>query len=246
MENDLDREQALARVRLQLSEFIGPMHRLWKTQSTIVMHYLKQSGHGFDHMPEVVARKGQAYWMTLMREDFLLEFVEDPHSFEAVNYRNVVTRRLKPMYTRIRELVLIHMSDLADMPTQEEWLNRYREEDITSPYNGSMNINVIFDTYTAWTLEFDDIVESWAEGDFRRMQPTIKFAFLICNDLIDLLYDNAKAKEARYNKHVTVHRNTIQMNTDNLGVGKESTHRGMRQRLSMRNLTNLSGHYSTT
>jgi hypothetical protein len=77
-----------------------------------------------------------------------------------------------------------------------------------------MNINSIFDSYVAWSLEFDDIVESWAVGDFRRMQPTTKVAFLICNDLIDLLYDNAKEKEARYNHHVSKHKNTIQITTD--------------------------------
>jgi hypothetical protein len=100
---------------------------------------------------------------------------------------------------------------LRDMPTQEEWLQRHKVEDITSPYNGSINISVIFDTYTAWTLEFDDIVESWSEGDFRRMQPTTRVATVICNGLIDLLMDNAKTKEAQYNKHVSVHKNTRQV-----------------------------------
>ena len=32
---------------------------------------------------------------------------------------------------------------------------------------------------------------------------------LIANDLIDQLYDNAKLKEAKYNKHVKVHRNIL-------------------------------------
>jgi hypothetical protein len=88
-------------------------------------------------------------------------------------------------------------------------------EAVTSPYNGSINVNVIFDTYCAWTLEFDDIIESWMEEDYRRMQPDIRFAGMICNDLVDLLYDNAKEKEARYNKHVKVHRNTLQLTDDN-------------------------------
>ena len=90
-----------------------------------------------------------------------------------------------------------------------------------------MKINVIFYTYTAWTLEFDDTVESWAEGDFRRMQPKIKFAFLVCNDLLDLLYDNAKAKEARYDNHVTIRKNTIQ------NTWQESIHRTTAQSQSI-------------
>jgi len=206
---DFDREQALDRVRKQLSIFIGPMHRLYKTQNTVLLQFQKESGCGVEN--RCTKTGGVAYWMKYWPDDFLQQFIEDPQSFEAVMHRNFVSRRLKPIYTRIRELVLSHMSDLADMPTQKEWLERYTEKDIiTSPYVGSMNINVIFDTYTAWTLEFDDIVESWAEGDFRRMQPTITVPMLICNDLIDLLYDNAKAKEARYNRHVTIHKNTIQ------------------------------------
>mmetsp|Transcript_7969 Transcript_7969/g.16578 ORF Transcript_7969/g.16578 Transcript_7969/m.16578 type:complete len:193 (-) Transcript_7969:287-865(-) len=102
------------------------------------------------------------------------------------------------------------MSDLADMPPQEEWLERFTKEAVMSPHTGSLNINVIFDSYTAYTFEFDDIIDSWAQEDFRRMQPTTVVPWLICNNLVDLLFDNAKEKEARYNKHVTVHKNVIQ------------------------------------
>ena len=41
------------------------------------------------------------------------------------------------------------------------------------------------------------------------MQPTTKVAWIIVNDVIDLLYDNAKEKEATYNKHVKVHKNVL-------------------------------------
>lgn len=213
-EADLDREQALERVRKQLSVFIGPMHRLYKTQATVMTQYGKNSGHGIKNMIEAMTKKGKSYWMTIMAPDFLQPFIDDPMSFEAVCYRNLVSRRLKPLYTQIRELILAHGSDLADMPSQEEWLQKYDEESVTSPHVGSMNINVIFDTYSAWSLEFDDIVESWKENDFRRMQPTTKVPILICNDLIDMLYHNAKMKEAKYNKHVKVHTNTIQASTN--------------------------------
>ena len=209
---DLDREQALERVRKQLSVFVGPMHRLYKTQTTVTTQYARHSGHGIDTVLNGMAKKGRSYWMCMLDDDFLQPFIDDPMSFEAVCYRNLVSRRLKPLYTQIRELVLAHASDLADMPTQDEWLQKYSKESITSPHVGSMNINVIFDSYSAWSLEFDDIVESWAEHDFRRMQPTTEVPFLICNDLIDMLYDDAKTKEATYNKHVKVHRNTIETN----------------------------------
>ena len=215
-EEDLDRSQGLERVRKQLSILIGPMHRLWKTQTTVVLHYRQSSGHGMDDYPEVIEKKGQAYWMTLLKDDFLQPFIEDPHTFEAQMFRNCITRRLKPLWTRIRELILAHMSDLADMPAQDEWLKRYNEEDIKSPHTHSININVIFDSYSAWTLEFDDIVESWAEGDFRRMQPKTRIPLLICNDLIDLLYENAKLKEARYNNHVSLHKNMAQKSLEDL------------------------------
>lgn len=208
---DLDRELALDRVRKQLSIFVGPMQRLWKTQNTALWHYFKHSGHGIGHLHEVIKTKGRTYWMTLFQEEFLRAFIEDPQSFEAVMYRNLVKRRLKPLYTKIRELCLAHMSDLADMPTQEEWLRRYSKADITSPHNGSMNVHVNFDTYNAWTLEFDDIVESWDEGDFRRMQPAIRVPIMICSEVIKFLYEKAKAKEAKYNQHVTPHKNALQM-----------------------------------
>mmetsp|Transcript_19811 Transcript_19811/g.46387 ORF Transcript_19811/g.46387 Transcript_19811/m.46387 type:complete len:282 (+) Transcript_19811:138-983(+) len=206
---ELDRTQGLERVRQQLSLLIGPMHRLWKTQTTITMHYRRTSGHGMAEYRKIIEKKGRAYWMTLLMDDFLQPFIEDPHTEEALMYRNYVSRRLKPVWTRIRELVLAHMSDLADMPSQEEWLSRYTTEDLMSPHVGSVNINCIFDSYTAWTFEFDDIVQSWEEGDFRRMQPKTRVAILICNDLIDLLYERAKEKEARYNKHVSIHRNVV-------------------------------------
>ena len=35
-DEDLDREQALSRVRNQLAMFVGPMHRLWKIQGTTI------------------------------------------------------------------------------------------------------------------------------------------------------------------------------------------------------------------
>jgi len=209
-DEDLDRQQALERVRQQMSVYVGPLQRLWKTQSTIMMHYMRHSGHGFKVARTILAEKGRAYWHKLMDDDFVQKFIDDPNSWEAVHYRNLVTRRLQPIYTRIRELILNHTADLADMPVQEEWLNLYSEVDIASPHNSSININVIFDTYVAWTFEYDDIIESWKQEDFRRMQPQITVAFMICNELIDLLYNKAKEKEAKYNQHVTVFKNEIQ------------------------------------
>mmetsp|Transcript_4978 Transcript_4978/g.11888 ORF Transcript_4978/g.11888 Transcript_4978/m.11888 type:complete len:243 (-) Transcript_4978:574-1302(-) len=168
------------------------------------------NGHGLDLLFRAASLRGEAFWTTMLRPEFLEPFAEDPHSLEATVYRNMVTRRLRPVHTRIRELVMEHASDLADMPTQEEWLELYEPESVMSPHTGSVNVNVVFDSFSAWSLEFDDIVESWGEGDFRRMQPTTTVPFMICNELVDLLYDNAKAKEATYNKHVKVHKNTVQ------------------------------------
>lgn len=209
-DEDLDRAQALARAREQLSILIGPMHRLWKTQSIIGIRYRRQSDHGLRDYTEAIKKQGQSYWMTHLRDEFLQPFIDDPYSYDAVLYRNYVRNRCKPIYTRIRELVLAHMSDLADMPPQEEWLERFTKEDVMSPHTGSLNINVVFDSYTAYTFEFDDIIDSWAQNDFRRMQPTTTVPWLVCNNLVDLLFDNAKEKEARYNKHITVHKNVIQ------------------------------------
>jgi len=206
---ELDRDQALERVRIQMSGFVGPLHRLWKTQSVVTRSYTKQAGHGMFHFVKAVESKGLAHWFVLFDPDSLQPFIDNPDSFEAQLYRNCISRSIKQLYTRIRELVLMHGSDLADMPTQEEWLLKYDRESVTSPFNGSLNVNVILDTYVAWTLEFDDIVESWGENDFRRMQPNTVVAWLIANDLIDQLYDNAKMKEAKYNKHVKVHRNIL-------------------------------------
>jgi hypothetical protein len=206
---ELDRDQALCRVRKQMSGFIGPMHRLWKTNSTVWRSYVEETGHGMSHFAKAAMAKGKAHWFLMFDPDFLQPFIDNPMTFEAQIYRNFISRQLKELFTRIRELVLMHGSDLADMPTQEEWLLKYDRESVTSPYNGSFNVNVILDTYVAWTLEFDDIVESWGENDFRRMQPNTVVAWLIANDLVDQLYDNAKMKEATYNKHVKVHKNIV-------------------------------------
>jgi len=207
---DLDRQQALNRVRTQLSVFVGPLHRLYKTQNTVLSQYRLVLGQNSDRFMIALSERGRKHWMQVFVQGDLDPYIDQPMSLEAQRYRNMISRRLKPLYTRIRELILAHASDLADMPTQEEWLEKYDRESVTSPYLGSINISVIFDTFTAWTFEFDDIIESWNENDFSRMQPTTEVAWIICNDIVDTLYDNAKMKEATYNKHVKVHRNLVQ------------------------------------
>ena len=211
---DLDRAQALERTREVMSVFVGPLHRLWKTQTTVLVAYRIGTGYKFLDYQNAAMKKGQNYWMTIFPKEFVEPFIENPYSPEAVKYRNLCSRRLKFLYTRARELILQHMSNLADMPSQDEWLERYEPEDITSPYVKSMNINTIFDTYTAWTLEFDDIIEGWENENFAKMMPSTRVPLLICNALIDILYDNAKAKEAMYNKHITIHRNTRQTSAE--------------------------------
>jgi len=210
---DIDRQQALERVRQQLSVYVGPLHRLYKTQNTLLAQYRNQTKKNMNNMLESLRKKGKTQWFQTFHNENLDPYIEDPTSLEARQYRSMVLHRLKPVYTQIRELVLNHASDLADMPTQEEWLQTHSKESLMSPYVGSININVMFDTFTVWTYEFDDIVESWNDGDFSRMQPTTKVAWMICNDIVDTLYDNAKMKEATYNNHVKVHRNTAQIYT---------------------------------
>ncbi|VEU43729.1 unnamed protein product [Pseudo-nitzschia multistriata] len=209
-EDELDRQQALERVRTQLSTYVGPLHRLYKTQNTILMQYRKENEMHNNHLFRAMHHKGSFYWSQCFHPETLQAFLEDPFSPGARAYRNMVVRRLKPVYTRIRELVLNHAGDLADMPTQGEWLRKYDRESVLSPFTNSIHANVIFDTYTAWTFEFDDIIESWTtDEDFSLVQPTTRVAWLICNDLVDLLYENAKDKEAKYNKHVKVHKNIV-------------------------------------
>ena len=41
-EIELDRQQALERVRWQLSGIVGPIHRLYKTQNTVVLNFIQQ------------------------------------------------------------------------------------------------------------------------------------------------------------------------------------------------------------
>ena len=208
---EIDRQQALERVREQLRLYVGPLHRLYKTQNTILQQYrLQHNTKTHLHYKVAMARKGRFHWAQCFSPESLAPFLENPHSPEAKIYRNMITRRQKPVYTRVRDLVLEHAANLADMPTQEEWLQEFTREAALSPYTFSVNANVIFDTYTAWTFEFDDIIENWTtEEDFTFMQPTTKVAWLIVDHVVDLLYDNAKEKEARYNKHVKVHKNFL-------------------------------------
>ena len=212
--DDIDRQQALERARKVMKELVGPLHRVWKVQNTVLMQWRMHSPFHFRDYSDAAMKKGQHFWMKFLPDEYVQPFIEDPQMEEAVMYRNFIKRTYKFLYTRARELVLTHMSNLADMPTQEEWLSRYNPEDVTSPYVGSLNINVIFDSYVAYTLEFDDIIASWEEGCYRRMQPKAKVPFIVCNTLIDMLYDNAKAKEAKYDKHVTVHKNTRQLSIE--------------------------------
>jgi len=208
--SDLDRRQALERVRLQLSVFIGPLHRSFKTLNTCMAQYRIAMGDNKKRWLKAIKYKGRNYWMPAFDPKALEQFIQDPTTIEAKRYRNMVSRRVKPIYTRVRELILDHSSDLADMPTQEEWLQKHTEESVLSPYTGSININVIIDTLNVWSYEFDDIIESWEEGDFTRMQPETHVAWLICNDLIDTLYDTAKEKEALHSNRVRVHKNVEQ------------------------------------
>jgi hypothetical protein len=122
---DLDREQALERARHQIAVFIGPMHRSFKVYNTIISHYILSSGHGIGSFAKMLETKGQSYWASVFDDEFLAPFIDDPHSFEAVKFRNFIVRQMKPIYSKIRDLILDHMSDLADMPTQEEWLTRW-------------------------------------------------------------------------------------------------------------------------
>merc|ERR1711966_550620 len=106
---------------------------------------------------------------------------------------------------------------------------------VLSPITKSVNIFTIFDSFTAWTYEFDDIIQSWpllnnnnnnddddddddddnnnetsdndANNHNMMLQPETVVNWFCLNDLIDLLYDNAKEKERKYNKHVSVHSN---------------------------------------
>jgi hypothetical protein len=152
-DDNFDREQALDRVRKQESVLIGPLHRLWKTQNVVNMVYRKQSGHGFYDFPIALEKKGKFFWMTYFMDSHLEPFIENPHSFEAVVYRNFVTRQLKPIYTKIRDLILNHMSDLSDMPTQVSMLHFVSDSIIVfHPVFGSHNCNdtICFDSKDEW------------------------------------------------------------------------------------------------
>lgn len=201
--DDFDRNQALDRIREQLSLYVGPIHRLYRIQSTMVMQYVQTSEMKYEETDIGI-------WSRCFPNEYVEAFIEKPMSLQAKQYRGLVTRRLQPLYTRTRILHLKHSSDLADMPSQEEYLQKWGEELVKSPYLGSMNINVMFDTFTVWTYEFDDIIKCWGEGDYSRMQPTTRVAWPICNYIVDYLLENAKLKEARYNKHVKFHQNKRQ------------------------------------
>ena len=283
-----DRQLALDRVRIQIRDFVGPVHRLYKTMNTIMCQYCHSTGHGMQHFLFAMERKQGRCWMKLFRDDFLQELLittnernTTPTSTTRINnaeiresnignvsalssssnnnservevgvgvvlndtntlerYTNFIIRQLQPIYTSIRNLILRHGSDLADMPSQEEWLIRHPDRrTVLSPITKSVNIFTIFDSFTAWTYEFDDIIQSWpllnnnnnnddddddddddnnnetsdndANNHNMMLQPETVVNWFCLNDLIDLLYDNAKEKERKYNKHVSVHSNKLE------------------------------------
>ena len=69
-DEELDRSQGLERVRKQLSLLIGPLHRLWKTHTTITMCYQRESGHGMADYRECIRNKGESYWITYLMDDY--------------------------------------------------------------------------------------------------------------------------------------------------------------------------------
>jgi len=205
---------------MQLSVYIGPLHRLCKSHNTFILQYRLEHNLGLPHLTNAVQQQQHEYydpWIQFLpNDDYLNDFIAQPMSGAAQRYRTDVIHRWKPLYTQIRTLVLTHSSDLADMPTQEEYLARYEEHSIMSPYVGSINIHVIFDTYTVFTYEFDAIIAAWDQHDYTRMQPSTKVAWTVCNYIVDFLYDNAKQKQASYNQHVKVHQNTRQSNRNTI------------------------------
>jgi len=228
---DMDRQQALDRVRMQLKVYVGPLHRLYKVQSATMMQYYMSN-----NIPLV---NSGTYWTRMFNDLSIDPILENPHSLRAQHYRSFVENRLRPVYTQARELHLKHASDLADMPSQDEYLAKYGEENCMSPYVGSVNINVIFDTYTTWSYEFDEVIEGWKDGDYTKMQPETRVAWGIGNYIVDYLHDNARKKEAEYNKHVKVHLNEKEAQLDSFELLK-NTREMYSSRESVVNASNLS------
>jgi len=197
-----DRQLALERSREQLSVYAGPLHRFCKSQNTTPMQFLNANDVMFD-------TQHTEYWSHYLPKKLIDEVLDDPQSLRAKRYRRFVIHRVKPLYMETRRLHIRH-SNLADMPSQEEYLKTWGDEAVRSPYVGSININVIFDTFVVWSYEFDDIIIGWENGDYSRVQPSTRVAWPIINYIADYLAENAKKKEARYNKHVKVHTNDLQ------------------------------------
>ena len=84
---ETDRQQALDRVRRQLSVYVGPLHRLIKTQNSTFMQCRQSMGVG-------LPRGRSGYWDQFFPEEIFAPFIEDPQSLEARQYRAAVVHRL--------------------------------------------------------------------------------------------------------------------------------------------------------
>ena len=200
---DLDREQALTRVRLQISTFVGPLHRSFKCFNTALMSYQQSTtldGKMHQHIP--AAWKSKKYWTPVFDDLIVAGYIASPDSPEAVRYRTFITARFQPLWRISRDLIIAHASDLAELPLDVDWEEKHPKETRMSPYTFSSHTLVPFDSLVNWSYEFDEIVSEWERGIFLRMQPFVALPIRLLIDNVDHQFATAKEKEAKYNPHV--------------------------------------------
>ena len=188
----------LARVRQQISVFIGPLHRHFKVTNTATLNFFLVRGH----YPDIMKYYGQlfqrkpAYGAIPCPPALCEQMSADPQSTCAREYRTLCRDILVPYHSVCRQLILEHGSDLADTPAEDVWDAKFSPEQLASPGTKSTTHFGVLDAYCLYSKEFEQVVREWDEekGVFERWQPQAPIPVLM-NVLVDAMFAQVKKRE---------------------------------------------------
>ena len=192
----------LARVRQQMSVFIGPLQRHYKACNTAATHFFAVRGHYPDIYKYFAgAHQRKPIYGPLIPPPLCEQMSAEPHGECAREYRTLCRDTLVPYYTLCRRLILEHGSDLADTPSEDTWEDKYSTEQLESPGTKATTHFGVLDAFCLWSKEFELVVRDWDEdgekGATRRWQPRADHPWLM-NNLVDIMFSQVKKREGAF------------------------------------------------
>lgn len=196
----------LARCRLQMSEFIGPLHRHQKQITNGIINWCKVRGYWpqiFAHFGSIM--KSEPMYGTMFPSGLIELMAADPHGETATEYRKLVSKVLLPSVSASRKLILDRAGDLAEKPPESEWEEKYTAAQLQSPGAKATTHLSVLDNFALVCREWELVVEQWELGDYTQWQPHSLNPFLT-NTLIDCMYSSVKKRESKFVKGVSEYR----------------------------------------